>query len=95
MVELDDHVDQQNLFVCGRREESSGGTAKHDDLGAAPLLLHQDHPLYAFADMPLNKLWNIGELFPRGQGTDGKEAKIVAGLDQSKAQSTARKAVRH
>ncbi|MER8396296.1 hypothetical protein NKH10_31540 [Mesorhizobium sp. M1340] len=95
MVELDDHVDQQNLFVYGRREESSGRTAKQDNLGAAPLLLHQVHPVYAFADMPLNKLWNIGELFPGCQATDGKEAKIVAGLEQSEAQSTARKAVRH
>ncbi|MER8390075.1 hypothetical protein NKJ46_30770 [Mesorhizobium sp. M0166] len=95
MVELDETSINKNLFVCGRREEPSGGTAKHNDLEAAPLLLHQDHPLYAFADMPLNRLWNIGEIFLGCQAADGKEARVVSGLDQSKVQSTARKAVRH
>jgi hypothetical protein len=44
--------------------------------------------------MPLNKLLNIGHLFLGCRATDGKKAKIVAGLDQSEAQSIARKAVR-
>ncbi|MER9945534.1 hypothetical protein NKJ70_27085 [Mesorhizobium sp. M0092] len=70
------------------------GTAKRNNrLLTAPLLLHQDHPPYEFAYMPLNKLKNIEDYFVGCQVAEGKEAKIVGHQDKSEAQSIVREAV--
>jgi inorganic pyrophosphatase len=75
-------------------EESNEGTTKRNDrLLVVPLLLHQDRPPYELSDMPVAELKDIEDFFVAYQAADGKDAKIIARLGKSEAESIVRESV--
>lgn len=71
-------------------ESSEGITKRNDRLLVVPLLLHQDRPPYELSDMPVAELKDIEDFFVAYQAADGKDAKIIARLDRSEAESIVR-----
>mgnify|MGYP001041609686 CR=1 FL=1 len=75
-------------------EAIEGRTKRNDRLLAVPLLRHQDRPPYELSEIPSAELKDIEDFFVAYQAADGKDARIVARLEKSEAESVVSKAAR-
>ena len=75
-------------------QTKDGSTIRNDRLLAVPLLRHQDRPPYRLSDMPSAELEDIEDFMVAYLAADGTDARILARMDKSDAETVVRQAAR-